>query len=30
MKKTIQVITYSGIEEKYNGNVVKQNSLHNI
>lgn len=30
MKKTIQVITYSGKEVKYNGNVVKQNSLHDI
>lgn len=30
MKKTIQVITYSGKEAKYNGNVVKQNSLHDI
>lgn len=30
MKKTIQVITYSGREVKYNGNAVKQNSLHDI
>lgn len=30
MKKTIQVVTYSGKEVKYNGNVVKQNSLHDI
>lgn len=30
MKETIQVITYSGKEVKYNGNVVKQNSLHDI
>lgn len=30
MKKMIQVITYSGKEVKYNGNVVKQNSLHDI
>lgn len=30
MKKTIQVITHSGKEAKYNGSVVKQNSLHDI
>lgn len=30
MKKSIQIITYSGKEVKYKGNVVKQNSLHDI
>lgn len=30
MDKTIQVITHSKRETKYNGNVVKQNSLHDI
>ena len=30
MKKTIQIITHSGREAKYNGNVIKQNSLHDI
>ncbi|MBP3602802.1 MAG: hypothetical protein J6J79_01490 [Lachnospiraceae bacterium] len=30
MKKAIQVVTYSGKDVKYNGNVVKQNSLHDI
>lgn len=30
MKETIQVITYSGKEVKYDGNEVKQNSLHDI
>ena len=30
MKKTIQVITHSGKEVKYNGSGIKQNSLHDI
>lgn len=30
MKKSIQIITYSGKEVKYKGNVIKQNSLHDI
>ena len=30
MRKSVQIITYSGKEVKYNRNVVKQNSLHDI